>query len=826
LFKTPTITITLLVNLFVCSAYSQLTGKLLNTDSVNKPNLPRFDSLVRSNYKSHIAKAADLTSFSRIADTTPASLLHPYWQLKNNALNSWQAKKQQLTNITNLHNLIPLPADLYKHPVVLHTAHTEYNRIDNDGSYVNPSARAMYGDVEVTSSWSVATIPLNLQFNNQTWNDVSNNNYSNLGIHFNREAYLQQLKKSLKDKFNPEELLNNDIHNQVEAIKQNAEGALKKELEKVNQSFGNELNDKIKELGDLKGMLTNDMTTVRGRLLNSQYVQSVADKEKLLTELQNKKNTGEAVDNNQLDSLQKEVSKLKGVNALLDKVQEQKNKWQSSGVVKKIKQLDVMNKAQLQQLASDPATTIKMAKEHLQLNGLQKLFLKINQLNIGQNTLSESPLSVQHLLNKGFNTELQDKNKSLMLGIGKISSLNSIIDRPFTGSVLSNDGSVKMVSVGLGNPSAAHSRVSVATYNQSLGTIDYLSSLSNLTSSGSFRSTVVTTISNEMPLGERGIISAELSRSATTYQQAVQSDTTLPGKTAMQRILSSDNLLNNMAFSLKYEDELADKDLLYGVHAGMTAPGYTNPGNSYLNAGGKELGFNVKKSFLKRKFQASVRNDWRAFNYGDDASKVWRSSYTIVDVRMKLRKGQSVGLRYMPNKMTRVEDGHKNTVTALQRLAADGALAQRIGRTYYRNNVTLAWQQNRYMLGSDRIANNSVTLSSFQNITLKGKLLYLNMQYDHASNNSQYVYFNSSVISEAGITYLLLKKISLSSAVTYNSVQGWYRQMGIRQTISGQLGERFNMNIYVDARRNLKLYQPLLYGLFRTDISINYLIKK
>jgi hypothetical protein len=88
------------------------------------------------------------------------------------------------------------------------------------------------------------------------------------------------------------------------------------------------------------------------------------------------------------------------------------------------------------------------------------------------------------------------------------------------------------------------------------------------------------------------------------------------------------------------------------------------------------------------------------------------------------------------------------------------------------------------------------------------------------------VYFNSSVISEAGITYLLLKKISLSSAFSYNSVQGWYQQVGIKQTLSGQLNDRFNFNIFVDARRNLKLYQPLLYGLFRTDISINYLIKK
>ena len=216
----------------------------------------------------------------------------------------------------------------------------------------------------------------------------------------------------------------------------------------------------------------------------------------------------------------------------------------------------------------------------------------------------------------------------------------------------------------------------------------------------------------------------------------------------------------------------------------------------------------------------------REFNFSDEGDRVWRNFYTVMDVRMKLRKGQSVGLRYMPNKMLRIENGQKSTVTSLERLSADGTIAQRIAGIYYRNNVTLAWQKNKYVLGSEPVLNTSLTMSSFQNITLNGKLFYLNTQYDHANNTSQFVYFNSSFLTEAGITYMLLKKISLSSSLSYNSVKGWYSQAGIKQTVSGQLNDRFNFNIYVDARKNLKLYQPLLYGLFRTDISINYLIKK
>ena len=800
-----TITLTLYLSLLYYSGLSQTTVPLNRLDTT----LQKYQS-----------------SLTGRIDTIPARLLTPYFQLKNNVISNLQTQQRKLTDITKVKSLMPLTSGIYKNPVALQNADAEYNRVDNEGSYINPSGHAWYGDFEVRSSWSIATIPFDVQFNNQTWNDLSNNNISNLGIHFNKDSYLQMLKKNLKDKFNPEAFLATDIRDQINNIKQNAGASLKTDLEKISQGFGNQLNDKISELGDLKNLMSKDMHAVREQLLNNQYVQSVIDKEKLLAELQNKKNTGGQVNEKELGALQSEVAQLKGVNALIQKVEEHKSKWESSGVMKKMKQLDLLDKKQLDKIASDPTTVIKQAKEHLQLNGLQKLFLKLNQLNIGQNTLSESRLSVQHLLNKGFNTELIDKNKSLMVGMGKLKTFNSILDQPFTNSVLSNDGNAQMISVGIGKSSGNNSRFSLMTYNQSMGALDNFSSINGLTAGNIFRSTVVTTISNEMPLGERGSITAELSRSATTYRQTIESDTTLAGKSASQQLLNSDNLLNSMAFSLKYEDEFADQDLSYGVHAGMTAPGYNNPGSTFLAQGGKEFGVNVKKAFWKRKLQASVKTDLREYNFGDDESSKWRSLYSVFDLRMKLRKGQSVGIRYMPNKMMRVQGGEKSIVSLLERLSVDGTVAQKLAGRYYRNNITLAWQKNKYLLGNEPVLNNSLSVSSFQSITLNSKLLFVNTLYDHARNNSQYVFFNSTFLTETGITYLLLKKISLSSSLTYNSVKGWYNQVGIKQTISGQLKDRFSFNIYVDARKNLKLYQPLLYGLFRTDISINYLIKR
>lgn len=817
---------------FIClnvlPAFSQISGseKVVDSTGKNISEQPRvWDSLIKAGIKSY--KKGILPNVPQLNSHESDSIIHlikkPGLYFNSQFSKAVNEQRQKLAGLTNVNKFIPL--NVAKNPIALNGASASYSTISNS-AYLASSGQNHYGNWNVNSSWAIASIPFTIQFNNQNWNDLTTNNFSNLAAQFDKESYLNQIKKSLKGKFNADQFLNSDLRSQIEGIKTNAESVLKKDLENINQTFDGALNDKIHQLGDLKGMLTKDMATVREQMLNSEYIKSISEKENALIELQNKKNTGQPVNENELKELEKEVANIKGVNALLQKIEEQKNKWQSSGLLTKIKQMELLDGKQVEKTLKEPGTIATLAKQHLQLNGLQKLFLKIKELNIGQNTLSTSPLSVQHLINKGINTDFLNNNKSFLLGIGKLKTINSVLDQPFSGSILSNDGLAKMISFGVGKPSSSQSHISLMTYNQSLGSINSIPGISGLPGYGSFRNTVVTTISNEVPVGEKGSITAEFSRSASSYGQSIISDSTLQDRKAIQKILNTDNFFNNMAFAVKYEDDLYDKGINYGLHLNMTSKGYTNPGNTFLNSGGKEFGFNVRKYLWNRKLQASIRSDLREFNYSEEADNKYRNLYTVMDVRLQLKRGQSLGIRYMPNKMVRIENGRKSITTSLNRLSADATIAQKIGSNYYRNNITLSWQKNGYALGTGFVNNTTLTFSSFQNITVKQKLLFLNLQYDYANNNSQYVYFNSSLLTEAGMTYLVLKKISLSSSISYNSISGWYSQVGFKQTISSELNDRFNLNLFVDARKNIAVYQPLLYGLFRADISIHYLLKK
>jgi hypothetical protein len=197
-----------------------------------------------------------------------------------------------------------------------------------------------------------------------------------------------------------------------------------------------------------------------------------------------------------------------------------------------------------------------------------------------------------------------------------------------------------------------------------------------------------------------------------------------------------------------------------------------------------------------------------------------------MDVKWKLPKGQSVSLRYIPNRMLRIEDKIKTTFTYFDRLSLDANLSKNIQHFTYNNYVSLAYQKNNYVLDNAFVGYTALQLNSNQTIVFNKRIFYWNTQLSNSQNNSQFVYFNSMLNSDIGTSYSLFKKIQGTTMIGYNSVKDWYKQWGVRQTISVGLGERFGADLYVDMRRNIKLYQPLLFGLTRGEINFHYSFNK
>ena len=415
--------------------------------------------------------------------------------------------------------------------------------------------------------------------------------------------------------------------------------------------------------------------------------------------------------------------------------------------------------------------------------------------------------------------EFLQGNRPFMFIAGRQKDITSLLDMPFAGNLFSNNGTNKAVRIGIGSTKTSVSNITVSSFGQSLFNFTVPSNV-NL-----YRRVLVTTFSNQVRMGEKGIVSVDLSRSATHYQQeAAATDSTLRDRSSLSKILSANNLLDNTAVSIVYSDELGAEGLSYQFSFNKVSNGYVNPGNAFLSNGSTELGLNLRKMFLKNKIQVTLRGKGRQYSYDVNGNRKWKNIFAMLDARWKMKKGQYLSVRYQPTRMIRIEQSSKQVVSINDRLSVDANLYKRWHRITYRNQVTLSYQKSSYDFNRSSLSTSSFMVNSFQNISLGKNLLFTNISYNKAANSSGFIYLNSSFIAETGFTYQLFNKLSASSGLTYNSIAGWYKQLGIRQSLSGQLGEKFSMNIYIDAGKTLSLLQPLWNEPVRADISIRYIL--
>lgn len=707
--------------------------------------------------------------------------------------------------------------ELYKNPVRFGGGQIEFFGVA-DSSYINGATSAYLGNFNLQSDWTIAGIPATINAASQSWSEFSNDkNWAS--VKFDKDNYLNSIKKKLTGKFDPASLLEMSV-DAVQQMVDEAKKDLFSDLTSLNNKYKGAISIELLGFKGVQNLSTIELTNLRQQLLKPEFIKDILAKENLLGLFQQKLNTGGKINEAEFVQLQQEVMKMKAIQELITKVEEHKSKWESTGLLRKIKDSELLRKEKLVQLAKDPATIRKMAKEHLSLKGLERLFLNVNRFDMGQNALSLSPMSFRSYLNNGVVSEfLNNKGKSILLLLGKQKDLNSILDYNFEANLFSNTGVAKAARLELGKTKKSTSHIALSSFNQSL--------FNTLTpfNAADFRKIMVTTISNEFLLGEKGQLYFDLSRSATQYQNpAINTDSTLVTKNALSGLFSGENLMDNTAITIKYSDEFPLKGLSYQVNFNKVANGYSNPGNSFLSNGSTEFGFNLRKSFLKNKFQVSIRANGREYKFNEHDNRKWRNSYLVLDTRMKMKKGQYVSVRYQPHKMVRIVGVSRHIASSIERLSLDANLYKRFNKTAYRNLISLSYLANSYDFLQSTSRTRSFQVNSVQSISLGKNLLFINTNYTSSNNQSGFVYLNTSLLTEAGYTYQLFRKLSASSGITYNGIEGWFKQLGIRQTLSGELGKKFSVNIYIDARKNLVVYQALWNQPIRADIALRYIL--
>jgi len=333
-------------------------------------------------------------------------------------------------------------------------------------------------------------------------------------------------------------------------------------------------------------------------------------------------------------------------------------------------------------------------------------------------------------------------------------------------------------------------------------------------------------ISRQMEINKTNDIEVELSKSSGYYNNELTADSVVNTHHAND-LLNTKDFAKSIAASVKYNGEFENINMQVETFIRYAGINYDNPATSFVPAGTKEAGAGIRKSFLKNKLQVYTRTNLRQYKFSETSDDQWRNSNHFIDVKWRMKKGQSFSLRYQPVRSVRIANGTKYVNAATNRLAATANVAARIWSIQYRNYFTLAWQKNTYAYqNTGNASNRSLQVSSMQSFVIGKNVFYSNTSLNKVNNASSFIFFNTSFNTDLGITYTIGKNLTASSSVNYNSIEGWYRQVAVKQSLAGELGKKIKMDIYVDIGKNIKTFQPLPYSLFRAEWSIQYMFNR
>lgn len=726
-----------------------------------------------------------------------------------------------LTPVSDLKNELKRSLDqLYKKPFEL--KNIKFSTIGQGTSQrYDTLGYSNFRNSNFTMSMLASGIPLDISYTHLQIDGLPTSSEGKYSFQFDKDGYIESLKKKVAGKFSPEEMLGN-MFQSIDSLKQIASSRLSLELKAIGERYKGQLDNEIKSIGDPSKFIEQGMMPVQHLLDASLTSVSKSDQQTIYQQLIDQRNLGLKVDSNLLNNVEQSRSKNKGMEEMALKVKEHYLQWQQSGLIQSLHKLELMKKEKILQIAGDPDIIKKVAKSKLNLSGIQKMFLNIEKMNAGQNVVSQSPLSLNGFLNNGFSTDFLKNNKFLSGTIGLKKAMPNIFDQGFTNSIFNSGFRAISFSAGKGASESTHSRFTVTSFQQQdvstgFGFIPYMVP----------RNTAVTTFSKELSMGGSGHLNLDISKSSSQYTREINPDSSAVSKSSFGNLFSGENFMNNVAIAADYTGEIQDIDLQHRVMVKWAADRYFNPGIHSMPGGTKEILADVKKSFLKKQLQVRARTNIRQYDLSAGTGSKYNHFNSLIDIRWKLKKGKYLSVRYMPSRGNRKLDGVTTLGNKTDRLSADFNLNYRFRNTYYRNYLSLSHQGNEYQyLSGERMKSKSWTISSMQNITIGRQLVYWNLNYTSVNEASQFIFFNSSLNSDLGLSYSIGKYLSASSSVNYNGIKGWYSQLGIRQNISGQIGKRIQMSLYIDAGKNIKVYQQLPYNnTFRADWSLLYQLK-
>ncbi|WP_421939088.1 hypothetical protein [Pedobacter sp.] len=534
----------------------------------------------------------------------------------------------------------------------------------------------------------------------------------------------------------------------------------------------------------------------------------------LKTEIQEK---GKDIYSKQSDSLSSLLLQKKA--ALLKEIQTVRSELASSGLdPEKIALFQKIAENKISQKELETFFIAELSKNK-NLSWLQRSYSRIGEFQAGNfgSVLPGNFLNRDLFLN-GFNFSLRTARGPVRLGLSTNKDVGYNKDAGFESSTFAIPRMYTYLSVPTTNFSFGSGKLSwIGVYDK-----QFSNSLStNLNAVP--RNNLVFTVSQALQLKKAGTLNFDISKSSTQYKNLVSLG---PDQLMIDRNTNGnyfrDDFFETMSFGVNHAIDSKKMNLKSTVYVNYSGAGFQNPGQQGIGNLNMRFGANIRKSMFKNKLTLAMRTDFKNMPISATDNAHWQNHNIQLDSKIRISKKSTIGLKYIDNGVDKVA-GNTTPVYSSAKLQLDLNSSYRFLGLNAFTHAGLAKQQMnnpQTMLKASLIQFNYLQTLLFKGFSVNGTIFY------NKELNTTTVMGNM-LNTDVSLQYQIFKSVSLSSGITYLDNQHLARQAGIRQNVQFMLLKHFDINAYLDLRKNIiSPSYPDLFSTTRAELSIHYYLDR
>ncbi|HSC36421.1 MAG TPA: hypothetical protein VLD19_01070, partial [Chitinophagaceae bacterium] len=390
------------------------------------------------------------------------------------------------------------------------------------------SRQSMYG-YSIAFSTSVANLPFQvaLKGNNGVYT-ISRSAMDNFyKVNFDHEKYMESLRTAIAAKLSPDQVMSS-VMGRISSIRGGYEKMLGNEIQELRNNYSKEYASSLAVPPDITSLSVTDMSSLHNKLMADVDPGKYQQDLERMQEMARNKDMASLKNDSAYIKLAGSVKKYETLEKIYTKVASFKQRFQDNKVVKELNSNLPVTTQGYQSFLRNPANLEKVIEDQVSLTGIQRLFVNVTHLDIGQNAVQSGQFDLENVVNTGVNTEFKNRKATVGFIYGKNDNTNQWLQSGLASATTNEYSSLAGFTFGSGTGSTVERSLSINFFDfksQPGGTGPDASSYLPM---GKHRDGAVT-FHTAFPVAGKHNITLDVSKSFGSYTNTLTTDS-LPNK--------------------------------------------------------------------------------------------------------------------------------------------------------------------------------------------------------------------------------------------------------------------------------------------------------